>query len=65
MTVPKTTTAVQVYEVNGNEVEDFDEKMIAVESHCNDDQMIVLRVRKITYTVSATDLNRAISNCSD
>lgn len=66
MGLPKTTTLVDVYEHNGQEVTGLedDRPRVVVQSHWNREEMVLLRPGQETYTVLASDLRQAISNCS-
>lgn len=52
---------ITLYEIDGKEVS---ERELAVESHWNDSELVVLRIGRKRYTVSADAIMQAISNAT-
>ena len=54
---------ITIFEINEEEIKT--DKVLIVESHWNDSDMIVLNIEGKKYTVHALDLSKAISNATN
>ena len=63
------TQTIKIYEINGEDVPitpaGKKEPFIGVNSHWNNDDMVVLKVGKRNYTVVADSLTAAIKNATN
>jgi len=61
----KVETRVECYEVDGTETPVMGDVSIAVLSHWNRDNMVVLKLGSKSYTVVGSQLERAIRNATN
>ena len=61
----KTETKVDIYEVNGEEQKQLTLPTLSVNRHWNHREWVVVRIGGKSYTVNASELERAIANASD
>lgn len=63
--VKNSTASVQIYEKDGEETKfkDSDNSLLKIKSHWNDGGMVRVCVEGIEITVSASDLEEAITAC--
>jgi len=56
---------IQVYEEDGFDVPMDVDKTIGIKSHRNDDSLVMIVIGSKSYTVGASDLERAIENATN
>ena len=61
----KVTQEVDIFEINGEEIEPDEHKIISVNSHWSRDEWVVLAVGGKLYTIFADDLRVAIENAQN
>ena len=61
----KVINKIKVYEVNGEDVKTTENIEIEVLSYWNRDMLVLVKVGSDTYTVIASELEKAISNATN
>lgn len=61
----KSINEIEVYEVNGKEVEIGESRKMLIESHWNRDAFVILKFGKTNVTVTRSALDKAISNATN
>lgn len=56
---------LKIYEINDEEIDINDEKILEVENHWNIRNFVVLKFNDVKITVSANDLEAAIKNATN
>ena len=56
---------IQVYEEDGFDISIGEDKTIGIESHWDDDSLVTIVIGSKSYTVNASDLERAIENATN
>lgn len=61
----KVINEIQHYEINGDDKAVSEKPFIIIENHWNRHDFVVLVVDGIRFTVSATDLRKAVDNAAN
>lgn len=56
---------IKIYEINDKEVSIGEDKYLIIKNHWNRDTLIVIKIGKSEYTVSAEELKKAIENATN
>lgn len=58
----KVTQEIDIYEIDGSDTDSLEKPKMGIDSHWNNEDFVILRIGKKTYTVVGDDLKTAIDN---